>query len=110
MFLTGFDADRTEISLIQEIIVHSGFDPDTFSDDVAVVYVSLVFFCLNKFLLGFLDKEIDFKWIYYWYCIGLYKCWFCLSGYWMGYNTICKSLSLRSQVHQLICKIFPGRL
>lgn len=38
--LTGFDADRTEISLIQEIVIHSGFDPSTFADDVAVVYVS----------------------------------------------------------------------
>lgn len=39
LVLTGYDADRTEISLIQEIVIHSGFSPSTFVDDVAVVYV-----------------------------------------------------------------------
>lgn len=53
LMLTGFDADRTEISVIKEIVLHSGFDPDTFENDVAVVYVRFLFFCWwNTFLFG----------------------------------------------------------
>lgn len=39
LLLTGFDADRTEISLLEEIVIHSDFNQSTFENDVAVVYV-----------------------------------------------------------------------
>lgn len=61
--LSGYDADRTEISLVEEIVIHSGFDPSSFVNDIAVVYVrfGLIFSFFSVILLKFYRQRKRFR-------------------------------------------------